>query len=179
MITDTKTLASKLRGIANQILLGQPARDCIEAAYRLEQLEKAVDQWRARHAATLADLTDCKRKLELISIDVAEWQNMAHSRKLQADAAMRELEREKRRAEENGKLAHDTAIDLAAERALADRLAGELESATNIIGPHFIRSCGTCDQCGGNTSSGTMKRCIRCGVASIHVVLAAWKEARR
>ena len=91
MITDTKTLAAKLRAIADQILFGQPAQACIDAADRLEQLEKAVDQWRARHAATLADLTDCKRKLELISIDIAEWQNMAHSRKLQADAARREL----------------------------------------------------------------------------------------
>ena len=63
MITDTKTLAAKLRAIADEILLGQPARDCIEAAARLEELDT----------------------------EAAEWQNMAHSRKLQADAARREL----------------------------------------------------------------------------------------
>lgn len=38
-----------------------------------------------------------------------------------------ELARERRRAEENGRLAHDTAIQLAAERALADSLADALK----------------------------------------------------
>ena len=39
-----------------------------------------------------------------------------------------DLAREKRRAEDNGRLAHDTAIKLAAERALADRLADTIQS---------------------------------------------------
>ena len=54
---------------------------------------------------------------------VLPWNAINLARELEIDLA-----REKRRAEDNGRLAHDTAIKLAAERALADRLADTIQS---------------------------------------------------
>lgn len=45
----------------------------------------------------------------------------------------RELEREKRRAEENGTLAHDLGIQLASFREERDRLAQVIDAATVLI----------------------------------------------
>ena len=72
MITDTKTLADALRRY-NAWRLG----DWAEPMPEPQEITKLLDAAAAR--------------LEELDTEAAEWQNMAHSRKLQADAARREL----------------------------------------------------------------------------------------
>ena len=72
MITDTKTLAAKLRRY-NSWRLGDWADPMPEPQEITKMLDEAAD------------------RLEELDTEAAEWQNMAHSRKLQADAARREL----------------------------------------------------------------------------------------
>jgi hypothetical protein len=72
MITDTKTLADSLRRY-NAWRLG----DWAEPMPEPQEITKLLDAAAAR--------------LEELQSDADSWQNMAHSRKLQADAARREL----------------------------------------------------------------------------------------
>jgi len=51
-------------------------------------------------------------------------------------------------------------------------LLAALRAAKNMIGPHFIRSCGTCEKCGGTTPNGTLTICRKCGFELIDAALA-------
>jgi hypothetical protein len=108
-----------------------------------------------------------ERELAEVKADSDSWWDMAHSRKLQADKASRELadaisERDALRKtadkleedkESNARLCESLRADWEAERALSDRLAGELQWWG--------------DYCGDNAP------------ASIDLAIAAWKEARK
>ena len=121
MNTDTNTLAAQLREY-NRWRRGDEALEQPPPARIGKMLDQAAD--RLEQHGDLTDAADpngstCARlkwwkdqndelseQLEQVQTDADEWSNMARSRKLQADKASREL---------------------AAERALADRLAASLE----------------------------------------------------
>ena len=71
MITDTKTLAAKLR--------------------ELNEWRRGADLPMPDPASVGVTIDEAAARLEELDTEAAEWQNMAHSRKLQADAARREL----------------------------------------------------------------------------------------
>lgn len=43
--------------------------------------------------------------------------------------------------------------------------------AKHQLDPHFIRSVGTCKECGGMTPSGTLKMCRKCAMDIINAAL--------
>ena len=75
-----------------------------------------------------------------------------------------DLAREKRRAEDNGRLAHDTAIKLAAERALADRLGNWMQEHRKAWQWQNVDPDCDCEDC--------------VFLVPFDEALAAWKEAR-
>jgi hypothetical protein len=60
--------------------------------------------------------------------------------------------------------------------AAAPALVEALEVAKHMLGPHMIRSCGTCEKCGGTTSNGTLKVCRKCGMEIIEQALTQARE---
>jgi hypothetical protein len=127
MNTDTETLPAELRGIADGILFGRPSLVARQAADRLEEIEREL-------AAVTAAIHKIHPTRRGSLVDMAED---LESRRETAMSAFRLSERE-----------------LAAERALADRLAHWLsEMADEFILPAELENAA-------------------------NNALAAWKEAR-
>lgn len=69
--------------------------------------------------------------------------------------------------------------DLTALRSAADGLEEIITLQKHAAGPHFIRSCGTCDKCGGTTPNGTLRICRKCLAEATDESLRRYAEARK